>query len=213
MLFIFDLDGTLVDSIEDLSEATNKAMSSLQRPTYPLETYRHFVGNGVKKLIERALGDEHLDLYPSARAIFDHYYQDHCLDHTFIYDGLKDMIIRLKAMGCHFAVVTNKPHHLAKKIVSHLFGDDIFVSIIGQQEGYPLKPNPYFVLDIMKQWGKDAVYIGDSDVDIYTGINANIQTIGVLWGNRSQKELEEAGATYIVNDSNELEVVLRGLLS
>lgn len=208
MLYIFDLDGTLVDSIQDLGDACNASMESLHLPTYDYDTYRTFVGDGVKKLIERALGPEHQSLYLKARAVFDVYYEKHCLDHTNIYPCLKEKLDILRSTNT-LAVVTNKPDYLAKKIVYELFGMDYFCCVVGQQEGVPTKPNPTVVHHVSKQFDLKAVYIGDSDVDIYTGKNAQLDTIGVTWGNRSIEELRQAGATYLATSPEELFDILK----
>lgn len=178
---LFDLDGTLVNSIEDLAISTNEVLKLHGLPTYDISQYRLFVGNGVKKLMERALGQEHIDLLDECLNDFQKIYRQHCLDHTLPYQGIKELIDDLKAKGIKMSVVTNKPHALAIKIVETLF-PDTFVAIYGQQDLYPVKPDPqstYLALMAMKLDKKDCLFIGDSQVDIDTGYNAEIDSVGV----------------------------------
>lgn len=210
MLYFFDLDGTLVDSLQDLAEAMEFALKELNLPGHELDKYRYFVGNGVRKLVYRALGKEHEDLYPKARALFDEYYKHHCLDHTKPYEGMVDLIEKLRHDGHIIGVVTNKPDELAKKITHHLFGKNVDF-VCGQLEKLPVKPHPTFVNKKMQEYHakkKQCLFIGDSDVDILTGRNAGIKTIGVTWGNRDKEELIEAGASYIVSNAKQLEILL-----
>lgn len=209
---LFDLDGTLVNSIEDLAIATNVVLHRHHLPTHEISQYNYFVGNGVKKLIERALGKQHQDLLDECLKEFYDYYDNHCLDHTRPYDGIKDVVDELVQKGIKLAVVTNKPHYLAIKIVESLFPGQ-FVAIYGQQDLYPTKPNPesaYLALIAMRLSKNDCFFIGDSHVDIETGYQAEMETIGVCWGFRGRQELEEAGADYVVDCPYEMkELILR----
>lgn len=210
MLYIFDLDGTLVDSLEDLAEASNKMLEELNLPTHDLNKYRYFVGNGVRKLVLRALGKENEHLYDKARQLFDLYYEKHCLDHTKPYPEISDLLHHLHETGHFVGVVTNKPDILAKKICHHLFGKNVDY-VLGQIEKMPIKPNPSSVIKVMNHYHatkKQTVMIGDSDVDIITGRNAGIKSIGVTWGNRDKEELIQAGASYIVSNVQELKMLL-----
>lgn len=212
MLYLFDLDGTLVDSLEDLKNATEYALHTLGYKGHDDKEYCYFVGNGVKKLIQRALGTEDEDIYIQARALFDTYYKAHCLDHTIPYEGLIDLLKELKVLGHHIGVVTNKPDSLAKKICDYWFGDSLNFCQ-GQVEGIDVKPNPYFVLKAMDTYQTDkqhCLFIGDSNVDIETGKNAMVKTVGVTWGNRTYEELSEAKADWIVDDVKGLREVLLG---
>lgn len=203
---LFDLDGTLVNSITDLAMSTNRVLSAHHLPTHEISAYQQFVGNGVKKLVERALGEEHLDLLEECLADFYKDYDCHCLDNTVPYEGIKELLNILKQNDIQLAVVTNKPHYLAVKIVEHLF-PDTFVSILGQQDLYPTKPNPestHLALMAMKLSRNDCLFIGDSDVDIDTAYQADMDSIGVTWGFRGRKELEEASATYVVDDPQDI---------
>lgn len=198
---LFDLDGTLVDSLTDLALSTNRVLQLHQLPTHDISKYNHFVGDGVRNLMKRALGNEHLDILEQCLEEFYSDYDEHCLDNTLPYLGIKELLDVLCKEGILVSVVTNKPHHLAVKIVEHLF-PDTFISILGQQDAYPIKPHPessYLALMAMKLSKDDCYFIGDSDVDIETGYQADIDTIGVSWGFRGRTELEEANATYIVD--------------
>lgn len=210
MLYFFDLDGTLVDSLEDLAEATEYALKKLNIKGHNLEDYKYFIGNGVKKLVLRALGKENEQLYDKARALFDQYYLEHCLDHTSPYDGIVVLLDKLHKEGHIVGVVTNKPDELAKKICKKLFGKNIDF-VVGQQDKVPLKPNPSNVVKMINHYHatkKQCMFIGDSDVDIITGKNAGIKTVGVTWGNRDKEELIHSGASYVVNDTKELSLLL-----
>lgn len=203
---LFDLDGTLVNSIEDLAFSTNEVLKLHHLPTHDISKYRMFVGNGVKKLMERALGQDHLHLLDECLEEFQQIYHQHCLDHTCPYPGMKELIENLKTKEIKMAVVTNKPHALAIEIVETLF-PDTFVAICGQQELYPVKPDPqstYYALMAMKLDKKDCLFIGDSQVDIDTGYFAGMDSVGVTWGFRGRQELEAAGADYIVDEPKQI---------
>lgn len=203
---IFDLDGTLVDSLMDLALSANEVLRNHQLPEHDISQYNHFVGNGVKKLMERALGDEHLDILDECLKEFQDIYSKRYLDHTCPYEGIVELIETLYQQGIKLAVVTNKPHHMAIQIVEHLFPHK-FISIFGQQDAYPIKPNPesvYFALMAMKLGRQECFFIGDSDVDIETGYHADMETIGVSWGFRGRDELETAGADYVVDNAMEI---------
>ena len=208
---IFDLDGTLVDSLEDLALASNRALERLDYQPYPLEKYKMFVGSGVKKLIERCLPYESKEKQALALDYFYEEYGKCLLEHTLPYPHVLDTLNDLKKRGYVLAVVTNKPDLLAKKIVKHLF-DDLFDEVCGQVEGIAVKPNPTLVLQIIDHYQLDSkvsYYIGDSDVDIYTAKNATLISIGCTWGNRTESELIKAGAQFIVHDPSEIKKVVK----
>ncbi len=207
---LFDLDGTLVDSIEDLALSTNEVLKKHHLPLHEITCYKQFVGNGVKKLVERALGEEHQDLLDECLKEFYEVYEEHCLDHTKPYPHMQSLIDCLYDEGIQLAVVTNKPHHLAVRIVEHCFPNQ-FITILGQQDLYPTKPNPqstHLALMSMRLGSKDCYFIGDSNVDIETGYQANVETIGVTWGFRGRDELEEAGADFVVESPDEIKELI-----
>ncbi len=208
---IFDLDGTLVNSLHDLAISTNKVLEQYHLPTHEISKYNQFVGNGVRKLIERAVGENHRDLVDSCLETFYQIYEEHCLDHTLPYPGIIDLIHDLNQKGVKMAVVTNKPHHLAIKIVETIF-PECFIAILGQQNLYPVKPHPestYLALMTMKLSKYECFFIGDSNVDIETGNYAEIETIGVCWGFRGRAELEATGADYVVEKPNEIKELIK----
>ncbi len=197
-LVIFDLDGTIADTIEDLADSADHALEENGFPPHTLAEYKRFVGNGVKKLIERAVpngtGEE------ETKRIFDSFsliYQNDCLNKTRPYDGICELIEELRADGIKCAVASNKPDEFSKRIVSHLFKENSFDIVIGKRDGIPPKPDPMIIREILEGLGTDpheAVIAGDSDVDVYTAHNAGIRCIGCEWGFRGREELEAAGA-------------------
>ena len=207
---IFDLDGTLIDSLKDLASSTNRVLLKNNLPTHDLSQYNYFVGNGMKKLIERAIKphNERLDLF------LKQFYEDytiHCLDETYIYEGVKELINSLYNEGYQLAVVTNKPHNIAVKIVNQLF-EDKFVVVYGQHDPYPTKPDATLVkkaLSIMNIHNDECLYVGDSDVDVLTAKNANMKCIGVNWGFRGANELKNAGADFVVYNAEDIKEILK----
>ena len=179
-LAIFDLDGTLVNSIADLGGTANHLLEQRHLPTHPIDAYYHFVGNGVHKLCERCLPPD----TPAAEvetffAEFNDYYSRHCLDKTAPYDDIPAVLAQLKAAGVHLAVASNKTQPFVETIVRHYFGSDCFDQIFGSSDDRPKKPAPAIVEQILKTAGvskAQAVMIGDSDVDIQTGKNAGVHS-------------------------------------
>ena len=207
---IFDLDGTLLDSLTDLELSCNYALRANGMPERTLEEVRVFVGNGVKKLMERAVPNG------LANPLFDKTYQDfrqhymiHNLDHTHPYAGVEEMLQKLIASGKHVAVVSNKFYAATQELVAHFFGKKISVAI-GERENIRKKPAPDTVNEALRQLGADretAVYIGDSDVDIMTAKNSGMPCISVLWGFRSRQFLLAHGhATFVEKPSEILDI-------
>lgn len=207
---IFDLDGTLVDSLEDLANTVNLLLAKKGYPTFALEQYRHFVGNGVLKLIERTLPQNHKDELMTFKQDFDEVYSQGCLNKTQPYPGIVELLNKLKDVGYNLAIVTNKPQVHAIKIAQTLF-PGYFKYVFGHSERHPKKPDPCLtnlVINLFDVKKNEVVYIGDSDVDILTAQNAKVKSIGVAWGFRGTKELAESGANYVVNQADEiLEVI------
>ena len=203
---IFDLDGTLLNTIDDLADAGNYALRDQGFPTHPVEKYKYFVGNGIPKLIERIVpkgsGNETIE---KTHSIFSAYYEAHMRDKTAPYAGITEMLDRLAEKGIKLGVVTNKAHKFAKEIVESYFGSR-FDKVFGERTGFPKKPDPINVNKMIEEWGLDkseVLYAGDSNVDMETAKNAGVKSCGVLWGFRTKEELVESGAVYLAADSEE----------
>lgn len=208
---IFDLDGTLVDSIEDLADTTNQLLKEDQLPLHNLKEYKLFVGNGVDKLIERALPENKKDEVKEYRKRFDHYYKDNCLNHTKPYPQIKELIELLYKKGYQLAVVTNKPKENAVKIVNALFPGR-FSYVFGNTPYQPKKPHPcltQLAMQLLDASKNEVLFIGDSNVDIETARNSKVKSVGCAWGFRGKKELELAGADYIVENPMEIMEILK----
>jgi len=209
MLIIFDLDGTLLNSIQDLSNATNYA---LQTCGYPLRTTAEclqFVGSGVSKLLERALpqGKQTPEHIASLRPFFIHYYNTHFTDCTFPYPGMKQTLCALKARGHQLAVASNKYHAATQKTIAHFFPDISFAVVLGQRDGAPVKPNPAIVEEILKTTKtakEECLYVGDSDVDMQTARNAGVKSCAALWGFRPREVLEAFTPDFLIERPEDL---------
>lgn len=201
-LIIFDLDGTLINSIYDLADAVNSALAQLGYPGHEVEKYYHFVGNGTLKLCERALPEDRRSSEEIMRlhSLFSEKYEKCCLDKTKPYEGIVQLLEKLKAMGVKCAVASNKTDVFVKHIVNSLFGEDAFDYIQGKTDTVPAKPNPQILDTIIGYFGIDkseCVMAGDSDVDIITAKRCGIESIGCAWGFRGVQELSYAGAEHI----------------
>ena len=205
--YVFDLDGTLLNTINDLAASVNFALKEYGMPQHTVDEVRNFVGNGVKKLMERAVPDG-LDnpLFEDAYATFKKHYLEHGLDTTKPYPGIVDLLRELKKRGKNIAVVSNKFYDATGELVRHFFGEYVKVAI-GERENIRKKPAPDTVLEAFRLLGVDkeeAVYIGDSDVDVNTAKNVVIPCISVLWGFRDKEFLIENGATTFVETPQEI---------
>ena len=215
-IVIFDLDGTLVNSIYDLADCTNKALSMSNLPQNSLEEYYTFVGNGMENLIRTAMKDKGADedLYRIVRRDFDVLYALHCNDKTVAYDGIAELLSKLSEKGIATAVLSNKAQIYVPDILAKAFPDHSFSAAWGQQEGIRRKPDGEGVeklLDLLGYTKEDCVYIGDSDVDVFTSQNAGVDMIGVLWGFRDEEELKGAGAEYLAATPEELFNIIIGM--
>lgn len=201
---LFDLDGTLVNSAEDLGRATASVLESYGvEAKWTKEDYISFVGNGARKLLDRAfehkLSDEELT---KALELFQEKYNEMLLDNAYVYDGVREALDKIREMGVKLAVVTNKPHKCAVKMVETLFGKDYFNVIIGATEDVAKKPDPYTANLALKKLDcppGEAIFFGDSDVDIYTAKNAGIESVGCSWGFRSFECLFSASPSVIID--------------
>ena len=204
---IFDLDGTLTDTLEDLFLSTNYALQSQGLPGRTLDEVQRYVGNGVRKLIERAVPE---DTEPRTLErcfeAFRAHYVIHCQDHTCLYPGIASLLTALHAKGYRMAVVSNKLQTGVTELAAGFFGGVIDVAI-GEQPGIPRKPDPDMALAALNQLGvsaSEAVYVGDSDVDLQTAANAGLPCISVLWGFRSRDFLIAHGATTLVKSPKDI---------
>ncbi len=196
---IFDLDGTLLDTLQDLTDSVNFALSEHHMPTHSIDDIRRFVGNGVRLLMERAVPDGARNpQFDDTLATFRQHYMEHSLDNTKPYEGIPELIREMKQRGCHLAVVSNKMMAATQSLVRHFF-PNIEVAIgENEAEGIRKKPAPDTILEALRQIGasaQGAVYIGDSEVDILTARNSGLACISVLWGFRDRHFLLQHGAT------------------
>lgn len=198
---IFDLDGTLLDSIEDIASSMNKVLESLQLPTHKIEDYKHFVGGGVDILVENALSNQSKEIKDEVIKRFKIEYDGKLHSKTLPYDGIYELLDELKKLDINLAVLSNKPHEFTVSYVNHFFKNYNFKEIHGQKKDVPKKPDPKAALDIVKCLDsscENTYFIGDTKIDMQTAKSANMTAIGVLWGFRDEKELMENGATFVV---------------
>ena len=208
-LVIFDLDGTLLDTIADLAGATNYALAQLGYPTHDTDAIRTFVGNGINKLLERALpaNEQTEENVMRMRSYFVPYYDTHNADLSSPYPGIEALLQSLQDNGIEIAVASNKYQEATTKLVKHYFPTIRFAEVLGQRENIPVKPHPTIVFDILNKTGidkKDVLYVGDSGVDMQTAQNAEVDAIGVTWGFRSRTELETFHPLGIIDKAEEL---------
>lgn len=207
---LFDLDGTLLDSLEDLADSANYALRQRGYPVHALEAYKYFVGNGMAKLIERILPAERRDV-PEERerlaAIYAPYYAAHSLDKTKPYDGIEEMLQALRERGIKTAVVSNKPDEPARQTVGAVFPAGTFDVVVGGLPAFPLKPAPDLALHVLGRLGVapgEALFVGDTGTDMRTAKSAGCTAVGVTWGFRGREELLENGADRLIDRPREL---------
>lgn len=208
-LVIFDLDGTLLNTIDDLGMATNYALRMSGFPEHNLTSYTKMVGNGVTRLIERALPEDERNTatIESVRTLFKEYYDAHQTDLTKPYPGIRNMLSTLKEMGVKAAVASNKYQSAVGQLIKHYFPDIDWGAVEGQKEGVPVKPDPSIVFEILAKCParkSKVLYVGDSGVDMETARRACVDSCGVTWGFRPLKELKDNHADNIVNDPMEI---------
>lgn len=210
-LVLFDLDGTLLDTLDDLSEAVNQAMQSRGLPQHTRKEYMSMVGHGIRNLVKQALPEERQAddaLIDSALADFKAYYTAHIDVHTHPYPGMQTLITNLHQAGVQLAVTSNKFQEGAEYLIRKFFPGIPFVAVLGNRPGFPLKPDPEIVGEVLRRTGtrpEDAVLVGDSPTDMKTAANGAIAAIAVTWGYRPMKDYP--GVT-IVEDAEELAAVL-----
>ena len=208
-LVIFDLDGTLLNTIADLAESANYALKQLGYPTHDAETIRTFVGNGINKLLFRALPDEDKteENVMRMRTHFIPYYDAHNADLSAPYPGIVSLLEELQKKGLMIGVASNKYQEATVKLVKHYFPTIHFIEVLGQRESIAVKPDPTIVFDILKKAGvskEETLYVGDSGVDMQTAINAGVDAVGVTWGFRPRAELEGFCPLGLIDKAKEL---------
>lgn len=212
-LVIFDLDGTLLNTIADLALSTNYALNKLGYPTHEVEAYNFMVGNGINKLFERALpeGEKTEENVLRVRKEFVPFYDMHNADESRPYPGIPELLSHLQDAGIQIAVASNKYQAATQKLIAHYFPTIKFTAVFGQRDGVNVKPDPTIVFDILKIANiekNDVLYVGDSGVDMQTAANAGVTACGVTWGFRPRAELEEFNPAYIVDSAKEIERLL-----
>lgn len=205
---LFDLDGTIANTLEDLADSANYVLAQNGYPTHKTECYKTFVGNGIAKLIERVLPDtqRNAENLHKLKAQFLAYYGEHYCDKTKPYDNIPELLRKLKQKGIKIAVVTNKAQAMADAVVNKLYGKG-FCAVYGQREDMPTKPDPALTHLAMSELSVapcECLFVGDSNVDIYTAMNSGAYPVGVLWGFRSEEELKAAGAKAVLSHPAQL---------
>lgn len=200
---IFDLDGTLADTLSTIANYGNTALKAHSYKTIEIDTYKHLAGDGRNELIRRmlrAVGDEELKGYEKVGKTYDTLYENDVIGYTKPFEGMKDLLICLKKKHIKIAVLTNKPNNVVPEIIEVLFGRGFFDACLGQTDNIKRKPSPDGALLIVEQFNilpEECLYIGDTNVDMQTGNSAGMPTVGVLWGFRDKQELLDSGAKYI----------------
>ena len=203
---VFDLDGTLTNTLNDIATAMNRSLRLHGLPEFSVDEYRYLVGDGAKKLAQRAVRNMQ-ELAESVRREYQAYYQEHTLDTTRPYPGIPELLQALTERGIQVCVLSNKPHADTCGVVRHFFPEIPFAQIRGQVEGVPVKPDPTGALLIARTLGlkpEAFVYLGDTNVDMRTAVNAGMHPVGVTWGFRPAEELAQAGAEHLIGNPLDL---------
>ncbi len=205
---LFDLDGTLLNTLDDLADSANAALERLHYPTHPTKSYRYFVGDGMRTLIERILPVSSSELQiRECEDLFSTLYSVHWADKTCLYRGIVEMLSDLGRRGQKLAILSNKPDKFTKMCVTKYFPEGCFSCVHGQRTDVLKKPHPegaLIVAEKLKLLPADILYVGDTATDMLTGKAAGMTTAGVLWGFREMVELQQSGADYIVADPQEI---------
>ena len=208
-LVIFDLDGTLLNTIADLAQSTNYALQQLGFATHEEKAYYQFVGSGIAKLFERALPEKHrtAENVQKMKDLFVPYYDKHNADLTAPYPGISNLLARLQEQKIVLAVASNKYQSATEKLVRHYFPKIKFAKVLGQREGLPVKPDPLLVKEILQHTqisAEDTLYVGDSDVDMQTAINSRVDACAVTWGFRALEELQKYQPAFVANQAADI---------
>jgi phosphoglycolate phosphatase len=204
---LFDLDGTLLDSLHDIGAAMNHALAAHALPVHPLANYRRFVGDGVRVTVARSIPVGREDLHEAVLATYHAFYAEHMLDHTRPFPGVPAVLARLEAKGVKLAVLSNKPDAATRQLVESLLPDVRFDAVYGERAGVPRKPDPTSALGVAAELGVapgDCAFIGDTAVDMDTARAAGMYAVGVTWGFRDMEELQSHGARALARTSDEL---------
>ncbi|MDR1688399.1 MAG: HAD family hydrolase [Clostridiales bacterium] len=206
---LFDLDGTLINSLDDLADSANYALKKLNYPVHETEKYKYFVGDGVFKLMERVLpeGKRTQSEIESLLEIYLPYYERHSFDKTKPYSGITQTLLKLREAGIKLAVVTNKPEDISKVIIQNFFGNSLFDTCLGSKSTRAQKPAPDIVFDTLRILGAEpsqTLFVGDTAVDMQTAANSGCVSAGALWGFRTEEELLNSGAKYIARTPEDL---------
>jgi phosphoglycolate phosphatase len=208
---IFDLDGTLADTLRDIAEAMNCALAVHDLPTLEPDAYRSLVGEGVERLVERSVPTDRSDLVGPVLKDLKRYYTAHMLDQTTAYPGIPELLDQLTERGLPMAVVSNKPEPATRAMVEQMFGRWRFAAVVGGTDGVPLKPDPTVVLKIASALSVEpsaCVYLGDTMTDMQTAVAAGMYPVGVLWGFRDRDELSAHGAKTLIEQPLDLLALL-----
>lgn len=212
---IFDLDGTLTDTLESLTYSVAETLKEMGLTPITSDECRRFVGNGARVLIEKSLkaagGETAAGRLDEGMEIYGRIFDANCTYHVTPYEGIRKMLSELKSQGIRLGVLSNKPHRQTVKVVQEIFGEDVFDCVQGQQEQIARKPDPegvYRLMEALNATKEECLYVGDSEVDIRTGKNAKVRTVGVAWGFRSREVLAAAGAEMIIDEPGELAGIL-----
>ncbi|MDD3280018.1 MAG: HAD family hydrolase [Bacteroidales bacterium] len=208
-LIIFDLDGTLLNTLDDLADSGNFILRTYGFPEHPVNAYRFFVGDGIRKLIERIIPENKREdsFIEEVKSEFMKHYEIHKYDKTAPYQGIIELLRTIQKRNIKIAVASNKTHEVMGKMMDYYFPGIHFDAVFGQRKKIPPKPDPAVVVDILHKTGivkEKTLYVGDTSVDMLTAHNAGLKSIGVLWGFRSKEELLQAGADIIIEKPEEL---------
>jgi len=205
---IFDLDGTLVNSLEDISDAMNSVLKGLNFPIHNYDTYQYFIGSGLRNLVSKALPESNnsIDEIETCFESMVKGYRETCTIKTKPYDGIIELLDNLVSRNIKLAVFSNKADELTKKIVADIF-PNYFSNVVGLSIESLKKPNPFEAIAISEKWNlkpEEIIFIGDSDIDMQTAVNANMFPVGVTWGYRTEEELKASGAKLVIHSTLDL---------
>lgn len=208
---LFDLDGTLVDTLGDIAASLNVALTSLRMPALSVAQTSAIVGHSTKYMFEHAVPQDRSAEWEQVGEIYNAHYIRHCCDSSRPYEGVVETVSALKNAGVLLAVVTNKPHAMAIEVIRTLFARDSFQMVLGRMERFGTKPAPdmlQFALDYFGKKTEEAVYVGDSEVDVAFAANAGVECLSASWGLRTRRQLVDAGAARIIDDPREVAEIL-----